>query len=513
MKYNLTDIEFSTVSEGIASRLGLYFPIERRAMLGQNLASAATEFGFQNMKGFIQWLLSARLEKDQINILASYLTISETYFWREPYVFDAFSQNTLKELVASRTDGNKSINIWCAGCSTGEEAYSIAIALHRTILEIKDWRIKILATDINSKSLSKAKTGVYSSWSFRNAPSWLKSIYFKKTDANEFEVIPEIKKMVTFSNFNLTQDNFLSSICKTHKMDVIFCRNVLMYFTSEWAKKVSYNFFHSLSDVGWLVVSSCELSSDLFPQLTPVNFPGAVLYRKGKAELYSSNTSLQESNDKLLFNSLQPLTPATERWNQLLSSDSGHPVFNEYDSLKTSPPILPEPLTSVALAKEVRSVALAKEVSFLTSAKDGQQPKSLQDSPDEKIASIRLLANKGELEEALLTCDAALISHKLTPGLYFLRASILQEQDKRPEAIKSLKQAIYIDPDYIMGHFTLGNLFIQQGIVKASIRHFKNALELLNRISNDEIPAGSEGISSKHLKEIIYKNICKLELT
>src|SRR5450759_866299 len=217
------------------------------------------------MNGFIQWLLSATLNKGQIEILASYLTISETYFWREPRVFAAFSQNILAELVASKKERGKSITIWCAGCSTGEEAFSIAIALHRTIPEIKDWKITILATDINTKALSKARKGVYSSWSFRNSPSWLKNSYFKSINNKEYKIIPEIKKMVTFSSFNLTHENFLSSVCKNHKMDIIFCRNVLMYFTSEWAAKVSQNLFHSLSEEGWLVVSSCELSSNLFP--------------------------------------------------------------------------------------------------------------------------------------------------------------------------------------------------------------------------------------------------------
>src|SRR4030043_1214766 len=126
MNRKLTDDELSMVCEVIASRMGLRFPIERWAMLKRNLVLASMEFGFHNMTGFIQWLLSSELSKDQIMILASHLTISETYFWREPQVFTALTDYILPELIKSKKNKKKCIRIWSAGCSTGEEAYSSA---------------------------------------------------------------------------------------------------------------------------------------------------------------------------------------------------------------------------------------------------------------------------------------------------------------------------------------------------------------------------------------------------
>jgi chemotaxis protein methyltransferase CheR len=239
-----------------------------------------------------------------------------------------------------------------------------------------------------------------------------------------------------------------------------------MYFTSEWAAKVSQNLFHSLSEEGWLVVSSCELSSNLFPQLTPVNFPGAVLYCKTKKE-------------------------STHSFN-VQSNEIPEPYKQPF-----------QPLFSEAIVKE--------DFQPLQPFNPPQQPQSIVKTPEEtsadKIFAIRLLANQGHLEEALSICNEAIASYKLTPGLYFLRASILQELDKSNEAIKSLKQAIYIDPDYIMGHFTLGNLFIRQGNVRNAKQYFNNALELLSTCSNDDIPEESEGLSVKYLREIILANI------
>jgi chemotaxis protein methyltransferase CheR len=466
MNHNITDIEFYKVRKVIASSMGLDFPDDRKDIVSRGLAGAAKELGFKNMKEFITWCLTTELKTDQIEILASYLTISETYFWREPKVFDALSLKILPELIEMKTESAKTITIWCAGCSTGEEAYSIAIALYRTIPDIKDWQINIIATDINTKALSKAKKGVFGSWSFRNSPLWLRNRYMKQLDNQEWEIDSDIKELVTFSNFNLIQENYDNSVFKNKKIDIIFCRNVLMYFTAEWATKVSQNLFNSLSDDGWLAVSSCELSSDLFPQYVPANFPGAVLYHKSKGKFSDNLIQPIEYKKQGFLSSLFSLVPEIKK--------QEHPVSNAY----AQPDPVPQP-----------------------------RLKTHEEILHEKKSAIRSLADDGHLEEALLACDVAIADNKLEPGLYYLKASILQEQGKSHEAIKSLKKAIYIDPNYIMGHFTLGNLFFRQGVIISAKRHFINALELLNTISGDEIPSESEGLSAKYIKMIILTSL------
>jgi len=478
MNRKLTDMELSMVCEVIASRMGLYFPVERWIMLRRNLVLAARELGFQNINGFIQWLLSSELNKDQIMILASHLTISETYFWREPQVFTALTDFILPELIKSKKKGEKSIRIWSAGCSTGEEPYSIAIALQKTIQKIEDWNITILATDINPKAISKAVSGIYGTYSFRNSPAWLKSRYFRNKEDRQFEIIPEIKQMVTFTCLSLVE---MSAISNASTMDIIFCRNVLMYFTSEWVTKISQNLFKTLSEDGWFVVSSSELSSYVFPQFTPVNFPGAILYRKGKnGSKYSCNIPSDEIPE--------PLPDIA--------------FFDHRNEMKVVAKEDLQPSSSVAFIDRRDKVKVV--------AKEEPQPqlKTREDILNENKILIRLLADQGHLEEALSLCDEAIASEKLIPGLYLLRASILQELDKSSEAIASLRKAINIDPDYIMGYFTLGNLFIRQGNNKNAERYFNNVLDLLSRCENDDIlPAESEGLSVKYIREIIYANM------
>jgi chemotaxis protein methyltransferase CheR len=261
-------------------------------------------------------------------------------------------------------------------------------------------------------------------------------------------------------------------------MDIIFCRNVLMYFTTEWITKISQNLFHSLSEDGWFVVSSSELSSQVFPQFTPVNFPGAILYRKGKNGSVYSSPSIEiqkEEFQPLNHSTLSPLLPISLSAIQPSSSDF----------VGRSP------------LRRTQSEASAKE-----------EPQSTpEESSITKIFSIRLLADQGHLEEALSLCNEAIASYKLAPVLYFLRASILQELDKSSEAIVSLKQAIYIDPEYIMGHFTLGNLFIRQGNAKNAKRNFDNVLDLISKRADDDILPESEGLSVKFIRENILSHI------
>jgi chemotaxis protein methyltransferase CheR len=475
MNRKLTDEDLSVVSGVIASRLGLSFPTERWEILGKKLVSASRESGFNDMSAFIQWLSKAPLTNNHIEILASHLTVSETYFWREPQVFTALTDFVFPELIKSKKPGDRKLRIWSAGCSTGEEPYSIAIALQRTNPDIKPWTVDIIATDINTKALMKANAGIYSSWSFRNSPSWLKKSYFIHRDDDRYEIIPEIKKMVTFSCFNLNHDDYKSTICNNRKPDIIFCRNVLMYFTTDAAAKVARNLNHSLHENGWLIVASCELSSQLFPKMEPVNFPGAILYRKSRKHSAKSYSDHQLSASAFFKEEPQPVNPL-----QLSSSEA---FFVHRNEVKVE---AKEDLTSL-------------------------QQHNLHGNPNtqsctDRIPAIRSLADNGYLAEALKGCDEAISQNRLDPLLYFLRASILQDMNKNHEAVKSFKQAVYIDPDFIMGHFALGNLFILQGRILKAKQHFENVLGLLMNYTDNDIVEGSEGLSVKHIREIIDSN-------
>jgi chemotaxis protein methyltransferase CheR len=280
MNPEISNLLLAQCSEFVAVHMGLHFPEERWPDLRRGIHSAAPEFGFADEEQCVQWLMSAPLTHREIEILAGNLTVGETYFLRERESFDILTERILPELVLARRGVERRLRLWSAGCCTGEEAYSLAIALQRAIPDLADWNVTILATDLNPRFLRKAAAGMFREWSFRETPAWLKEEYFRPVDENTYEILPKMRHRVTFEHLNLVEDVYPSLPTDTNAMDVIFCRNVLMYFTPEQAQRVIDRLHHSLVEGGWLIVGLTEAALPLSPPFAHVNFDGGTFYRK-----------------------------------------------------------------------------------------------------------------------------------------------------------------------------------------------------------------------------------------
>lgn len=488
MKQNLPDSVLSQLSDFIAARMALYFPRERWGDLAARTSSAAKEFGFTNPEEFVQWLVSSSLTLDKMEIVASHLTVSETYFWREPQSFEALERTILPELIQSRSNGERRIKIWSAGCCTGEEPYSIAIALDRLLPANQDWSITILATDINARMLRKATVGVYGEWSFRSAPPWLKEGYFCSTKGGKYEILPKIRQMVTFEYLNLAEDIYPSPLSNTNAVDIIFCRNVLMYFSQERVLQIGHSLCNSLIDGGWLIVGASELSHQIFPRFRSVNFPGAIAYRKDRQE-FRQPAIVQ----------LEEISPQERRIQP--------PLKFAVDDEQIAQ--LPQPCESTMMPvgdsesgqQSVSEAALNLRVP--SSSTDVEKKLENDETLQSMELSIRELANQGKLAEALASCERAIAAFKLDPALYYLRATILQEQTMHSEAITALKRALYLDPNFVLAHFALGNLSLRQGNVSAAKKCFRNVLALLSTCGQEDILPESEGLTAGRLREMI----------
>ncbi|HEY5593888.1 MAG TPA: CheR family methyltransferase [Nitrospiria bacterium] len=505
MAGRLPDSLLSQLNEFVTSQMGLHFPKERWCDLERGIDSAAREFDFKDTESCIQWLISSPLTKNRIEILAGYLTVGETYFFREKKSFEIFEEHILQKLICSRRGTEPRLRIWSAGCCTGEEPYSIAILLDKLIPDPKDWNITILATDINPRFLQKASEGVYNEWSFRDAPTRIKERYFERKKGGRYKILPEIKKRVTFSYLNLAEDAYPSLTNNTNAMDVIFCRNVLMYFGPERARKVIQNLFRSLINGGWLIVSPSETSQALFSQFATVNFPGVILYRKdsdlsrtGQAMGVFPSMPVEEAGV-----SFQPPVhffsdPAPEA---VFTQETGASLPLEGEKKKTAEPRPAPYAEAAALYERGRYAEAAEKIAVL-----------LSDHPDDAKAMAllaRVYANEGRLAEALEWCEKAIAADKLNPGGYYLLATILQEQDQAGKATVSLKRAIYLDPNFVLAYFALGNLAQQQGKSKDSEKYFENALSILSKRRQDDILLESEGMTAGRLVEIIRSMMLK----
>lgn len=436
----------SRLSDVLAAHIGLHFPAERWSDLERGITAAASAFGMPDAKSCAHWLLSAPLTHSQIEILASHLTVGETYFFRDRKSFEALEQYVLPALIHSRRDSERRLRIWSAGCCTGEEAYSIAMLLDRLVPGHEQWNITILATDINPRFLRKAVEGVYGEWSFRDVPGWIRERYFKKVRQGRFEIHPRIRRMVTFSYLNLADDVYPSLSNNTNAMDVIFCRNVLMYFTPERAEKVAGNLHQAALNGGWLIVSPAEASNKLFSSFSPVVFPGAIFYRK-------------VHGDALLAGNDYPPYPAVASLPEAPRLEAARPALD----------------------------AMMQE----------------QDETDALCATARLCANQGKLVEAVEWCEKAIASDKLNPQIHYLLATIRQELGQPGAAEQSLKRSLYLDPDFVLAHFSLGNLHQSQGRYRQAQRYFGNVLLLLRKHPPDETLPEADGLTAGRLAEIV----------
>ena len=432
----------STLSEFLARRIGLNFSQERWNDLERGIAAAAPEFGFSDTPSCAHWLLSTPLTQPMIETLARHLTVGETYFFREPYGFEILENRILPALLHARHGAQRRLRIWSAGCCTGEEPYSIAMLLDRLIPDQRAWNITILATDINPQFLQKAAHGVYGEWSFRGTPAWLRERYFKKRRDGRFEILPHLKSKVTFAYLNLADDVYPVLTNNSNAMDVIFCRNVLMYFAPGRVQTVAQNFYRALVDGGWLIVSPAETSSALFAPFSAVEFPAAVLYRKIAEVAQAARVAHYP-------------TPAL-----------------------ASPPIPPQAAPAI----------------------------DQQTQPDDcavLVHNARASANEGKLLEASVWCEKAIAVDKLNPAHYYLFAAILQEQGQLHEAAQALQQALYLNPDFVLAYFALGNLCLAQARTHEAGRHFGNARTLLHQYPRDAALPESDGMTAGRLAEIV----------
>jgi chemotaxis protein methyltransferase CheR len=385
----------------------------------------------------------------------SHLTIGETYFFRERKTFDALAQRILPELIRRRRGREQRLRLWSAACSTGEEPYSLAILVQQLLPDWRDWHVTILATDINTRFLQKAAAGVYGEWSFRESPSWFKERYFTRTRDGRFAVEPQIRECVRFAPMNLAQDCFPSLATDTNAMDVIFCRNVLMYFTPAHARNVVENLRSALTDDGWLAVSPTECSQALFSRFVAVNFPDSILYRKCNTE---------------------------------------EPSF----TWVPAPPVATPECTEAAL----EAPQLPTPVVVAT-AQTPSAPSQPEQDPQALSQLARTLANQGKLADALTWSERWTGADKTNSAAHYLHAMVLQETGDRMAARRSLDRAVYLQPDFVLAHFALGNLARADSRSSAANKHFANALHVLRNCPPNELLPESEGTTAGRLMEII----------
>lgn len=272
----MTAEEFIKLRDFIYRKTGIYFEEQKMYYVKNRVESRMEATGYENFRSYFTWL-RFDVTGRELQQLLNALTINETYFFREYYQLKCFAEEVLPEILErKRKENSRKIRIWSAGCSTGEEPYTLAIIMKEMLEDVDDIDWEIYATDINTEVLQKAERGLYSQRAVRLVPEEYKKRYlYKKGDF--YEVIPDLKEKIIFFQLNLMD---AAEMRKMRNFDVIFCRNVLIYFDDASRRQVAIYFYEALVEGGYIFLGHSESMSRITPIFKLRKFKNAFVYQK-----------------------------------------------------------------------------------------------------------------------------------------------------------------------------------------------------------------------------------------
>jgi chemotaxis protein methyltransferase CheR len=258
---------------------GIYKAEEKLYLLADGCGRRMKQLNARTPREYWEHLTMPSDRDGELRHLMNEITIGETSLFRSQPQLDALRKVILPGIAAEKTKQiTKRLRIWSAGCSTGEESYTLAmIMLEESDRLLKGWTVEILATDLNDRSVETAKAGIYGDYALRNTTDFYKRKYFTTIDEKKLQVRPEVKKLISFSRLNLQDD---SKMLFMKGMDLIFCCNVLIYFDGASKSKVIKHFFTNLNFGGYFFLGTSESLTKLNDQFHLVHFPGTIAYWK-----------------------------------------------------------------------------------------------------------------------------------------------------------------------------------------------------------------------------------------
>lgn len=474
---------FSRFKNIIREKSGLQFAESRRRDLLSGILDAMKDAGFTDPEAYYRSLSGLSAGSEQWERLIRQVTVGETYFFRDQGHFNALRDNILPDLIARRRAANHHLlRIWSAGCATGEEPYSLAILLRELLPDLRNWQIMILGTDINQNSLKQAQRGIYRNWSFRaETPERIRGVYFRER-GGLYHLNDDVRRMVAFQYLNLAEECYPSYENHTFGLDVILCRNVLLYFDQQAINETITRFKSCLVDDGWLILGHSEPTVDIMPRyFQPRYFTGAVIYQK------------------------KPDHPRpVRRPTGLLPSLES--------VLAAAPKSVQEQAAQGEQEEEIEPYDRA-----LAFVEDGQPAEAervlreqLSESPDD-ADSLWLLgkiaADAQRWDDAYGWLDKAEKANPLLVQVHFLKALIYEHEDDVKNAVRAIRRALYLDHTFVLGHFNLANLYWRAGEHTRARRSWRNADVLLQDREPDEVLPFSDGMTAGRLRSVLRQRM------
>lgn len=271
----ISDTDFQKFAEYFYRKTGIHFGDSKRYFVDKRLIERIKQTGADS---FREYFVNLRFDRDsqELQALINTMTVNETYFFREEYHFRCMVNSMLTEITKNKRPGD-TIRIWSVPCSSGEEPYSIALYLLEYWKDIERYEVEILASDIDTEILRQAQRGHYSSRSVANLPTEVLEKYFKPIGSGKYELCSDIRQSVSFGKANVTDRTELLSY---KKIDLIFCRNLLIYFDDVSRRSAAEFFYDALNPGGFVCLGHSESMSRISGIFKIRKFPEAIVYQR-----------------------------------------------------------------------------------------------------------------------------------------------------------------------------------------------------------------------------------------
>ena len=469
--------------EFVRQRTGLVFREARGSAFEAGLDRAMRRSKLTEPKDYLAHLDAQPALLDD---LVGEITVGETYFFREPQQFALILNEVLPALVSHRPR-DYPLRIWSAGCATGEEPYTLAIVLREQGIAAAH----VVATDLARTALVQARRAVYTRWALRGVPDPVVRTYFEQA-GNRFSLTPAIRDAVDFRYLNLAEDTYPSLTTGIWGMDLILCRNVLIYFDAETVVRVARRLIDSLSDDGWLLLGASDPPfGELVPCDVVITDAGLAYRRSGRGVASPSfPRSTAWSRGQGVRPPALPEAPAPEQ--------PPHPPVPV--ATYAPAPVAPAREALPGLADAARSYA---ERDYERAAEQASQLVQRNGSdPAPWVVLVRALANRGELEAAGRACAAALDRHRTSAELAYLHAVLLAEAGRHGDAVAAARRSLYLDRGLVVAHLALGGALARLGDTEGARRAAQNARRLLAGMPPDAIVPASDGEPASRLAEM-----------
>jgi chemotaxis protein methyltransferase CheR len=275
---DLSEEEFRLLRDLIHERFGLYFDDNQRPSLRTRLAGRLSTLDLVSFEDYYHYLRFGPQRGEELQRMVTHLTNNETYFYREQPQLQVFADTVLKSIKDCKSVGaDRAVRLLSAGCSTGEEAYTLAMILYDSGQFFWGWDVQVIGMDVDQVALDKARRAVYHHNSFRSLNPSVRERHFVGVAGGSAQVKEGIRRMVSFRQGNIVDP---ASYAGLPPLDVIFCRNVLIYFSDAMILKVVRLFHEALLPGGHLFLGHAESLSRITDLFTPIRFQGAMVYRK-----------------------------------------------------------------------------------------------------------------------------------------------------------------------------------------------------------------------------------------